>query len=343
MSCPTYSSQSVRGAAVGVVPLMHLFLDTNIYLGFFELSGDDLEELRKLAVAVRSGGTVLYLTDHVCDEFRRRRAGTIAASLKLVESAQLPKSYPRLFTNLDGYPELRTTLETFERQRAALLEEARAAALGADLQADRLIRELFGIAHPVPISTEIRAAAETRQLFGNPPGKKDSIGDAINWESLLSAVPAGQDLVLVSADRDFASKLDPRVADEFLSEEWSSAKHSELSLHDSLTAAFNVHYPAIRLAADLERSLAIDVLIASPSFRDTHLAIQRLSAFVEFAPEEAASMVEAAMSNSQIRQIIDDADVRSFYANLAERFGNHLEPANLAWLREALSAATPAA
>lgn len=323
--------------------MMHLFLDTNIYLGFFELSGDDLEELRKLAVAVRSGGTVLYLTDHVCDEFRRRRAGTIAASLKLVESAQLPKSYPRLFTNLVGYPELRTTLETFERQRAALLEEARAAAAGADLQADRLISELFEIAHRIPISTEIRSAAETRQFFGNPPGKKDSIGDAINWESLLSAVPSEADLVLVTADRDFASKLDPRVADEFLSEEWSVAKHSGLSLHASLTAAFTVHYPAIRLAADLERNLAIDALITSFNFHDTHLAIQKLSAFAEFTPEEAASMVEAAPSNSQIRQIITDPDVRSFYTGLATRFGEQLEAASLAWLREALGAADPSA
>lgn len=102
-----------------------------------------MEELRKLAVAVRSGGTVLYLTDHVCDEFRRNRAGMISDSLKLVETAQLPKSYPRLFTNLDGYSELRKTLETFEQQRAALLEEARTAALGGELQADQLIRELF--------------------------------------------------------------------------------------------------------------------------------------------------------------------------------------------------------
>ena len=318
---------------------MHLFLDTNIYLGFFELSGDDLEELRKLAVAVRSGGTVLHLTDHVCDEFRRRRAGTIAASLKLVESAQLPKSYPRLFTNLVGYPELRTTLETFERQRAALLEEARSAAVGADLQADRLISELFEISRRVPLSAEIRSAAETRQLLGNPPGKKDSIGDAINWESLLRAVPGGEDLVLASADRDFASKLDPRVADEFLSEEWSKAKQSALSLHDSLSAAFAVHYPAIRLAADLERNLAIDALITSFNFRETHLAIQKLSAFAEFTCEEAASMVEAAASNSQVRQILTDPDVRAFYEDLAARFGEQLDAARLSWLRDALGPA----
>jgi hypothetical protein len=36
---------------------MELFLDTNVYLSFYKLSDDDLEELQKLAVAVRSEGT----------------------------------------------------------------------------------------------------------------------------------------------------------------------------------------------------------------------------------------------------------------------------------------------
>jgi len=52
-------------------------------------------------------------------------------------------------------------------------------------------------------------------------------------------------------------------------------------------------------------------------------------------------MIEAAMSNSQIRQIIGDVDLREFYSILAERFCGQLEPANVAWLREALAAADP--
>ena len=281
------------------------------------------------------------LHPRICDEFRRNRAGTIYESLKFVETAQIPKAYPRLFTNLAGYPEMRETLETFERQRGALLEQAKGAALGRDLHADQLISELFETARRIPLSTEIRLAAETRRLLGNPPGKRDSIGDAINWESLLSAIPAGQDLVLVSADRDYASKLDPRVADEFLSEEWLRLKQAEISLHESLTAAFKVHYPTIRLAADLEKSLAIDSLIGSPNFRGTHLAIQKLSAFADFTPVEAANMVEAASSNSQIRQILVDDDVHSFYTNLADRFGEHLDKTDLASLRDALAPPGP--
>jgi hypothetical protein len=44
--------------------------------------------------------------------------------------------------------------------------------------------------------------------LGNPPGKPGSCGDAVNWEALLQGCPNGEDLELVSEDRDYASPLD---------------------------------------------------------------------------------------------------------------------------------------
>jgi hypothetical protein len=70
---------------------VHLFLDTGSYLGFYGLSKDNLEELRKLVVAVKSGQTVLYLPEQVRDEFARRREGVIAIALKALEEAKLPR------------------------------------------------------------------------------------------------------------------------------------------------------------------------------------------------------------------------------------------------------------
>jgi len=312
---------------------MHLFLDTNIYLAFYKLSGDDLEELRKLAVTVRSGRTVLYLTDQVQDEFRRNRAGTISESLKVVEAGHLPTSYPRLFANLEGYTGLRATLDLFERQRHDLLEAAREAALGQTLHADGLIQELFETARRLALSDEVWSAAQSRYQRGNPPGKKDSIGDAINWESLLAEVPDDEGLVLVTADKDYASKLDESVLDEYLSAEWSERKHSTVSVQTSLTALFREHYPDIRLAADLEKEVAIDALLTSSNFRSTHRAIQTLGTYVDFTPEQAVTMLEATSTNSQVRQILQDDDVRAFFTDLAERFGDNIPPAELATLR----------
>jgi hypothetical protein len=298
---------------------MHLFLDTNVYLSFYKLSDDDLEELRKLAVTVRSGETVLYLTTHVRDEFRRNRAGVIAESLRLVESASLPKSFPRLLTNLEGYDDLRASLNLFERQRANLLQAAREAAERKELHADALIGELFEIAMSVELTDEILSAARTRHLLGNPPGKKESIGDALNWEALLAVVPQGETIDLVTLDKDYASKLDGTKLDEYLAEEWSARKGATVTAYPSLTALFRSKYPDIRLAADLEKELAIDDLVTSGRFTSTHIAIQKLASFTDFTPAQAQTMVEAADSNSQIRLILLDDDVRHFFSDLVNR------------------------
>lgn len=160
---------------------INLFLDTNVYLGFYKLSDDDLEELKKLSVTVKSRATALYLTDQVRDEFRRNREKTISDSLASLEAAKLPKSFPRLFTNLDGYLELRKTLSQFEEQLANLLADARKAAIENRLGADELIAELFSLATPLRLTPDILEAARMRHDLGNPPGKEDSVGDAVNW------------------------------------------------------------------------------------------------------------------------------------------------------------------
>lgn len=52
---------------------MSIFIDTNVYLSFYHLSCDDLEELKKLTVLVRESKAILLLTDQVMDEFHRNR------------------------------------------------------------------------------------------------------------------------------------------------------------------------------------------------------------------------------------------------------------------------------
>jgi len=41
---------------------------------------------------------------------------------------------------------------------------------------------------------------------------------------------------------------------------------------------FKDHYPDIRLAAELEKEIAIDSLISSGNYRSAHLAIAKLNA-----------------------------------------------------------------
>ena len=45
------------------------YLDTNIYLSFYHLTNDDIEELSKLLLLVKSKELILYLPDQTKDEF----------------------------------------------------------------------------------------------------------------------------------------------------------------------------------------------------------------------------------------------------------------------------------
>src|ERR1019366_7682506 len=62
---------------------MHIFIDANIYLAFFEASADSLLELEKLtAVLKQKKDCKLWLPDQVKREFWKNRDGSIADALK---------------------------------------------------------------------------------------------------------------------------------------------------------------------------------------------------------------------------------------------------------------------
>lgn len=44
---------------------MNLFIDTNVFLSFYHLSDDDLEEIRKLSVLLERGNIRLWLPQQV--------------------------------------------------------------------------------------------------------------------------------------------------------------------------------------------------------------------------------------------------------------------------------------
>ena len=57
---------------------MLLFIDTNIFLSFYEFTKDDLEELKKLSRMLAEDELTLLLPSQVVDEFWRNRDERIA-------------------------------------------------------------------------------------------------------------------------------------------------------------------------------------------------------------------------------------------------------------------------
>ncbi len=65
---------------------MNIFIDTNIFLSFYNLTSDELEELKKLVVLLRKKKVVLLLPEQVIHEFRRNRAKKISEAISKLQS-----------------------------------------------------------------------------------------------------------------------------------------------------------------------------------------------------------------------------------------------------------------
>lgn len=289
---------------------MHLFIDTNIFLNFFHYAKDDLAELDKLAVLLRNQKITLHLPSQVVDEFGRNRDIKIADALKTFRQVSLPKAFPQIVHQYQQYKELRDALRQYEKARTEILEAIEADIVQERLRADQVIKELFFRATAEQSSApEILEKARLRYDLGNPPGKNGSLGDAINWETLIHYVPDSEDLHLITADSDYISAINEQYMNSFLLKEWLRRKQSRIFMYKNLTSFFAEKFPEIKLSSEYELNLIIEALAASRSFHNTHMVLYRLSTFTGFSQAQLNDIVSAAVSNSQIYWIASDEDV----------------------------------
>lgn len=211
------------------MPEMHLFIDTNAYLQFYRHTKDDGKILDSLIQHVERGHIVLHLPAHVLDECNRNRERELHNSTDAFRKAPLPGAYPRHMHELGLAAEYDEAVERLSQIRNRLVAEATIKARTFELAVDQKLAKLTQIALLYPDNDEVFERAVRRAQKGNPPGKKESIGDQYNWEMLLTEVP-DVDLYIVSKDGDYASALGGTDANGanypnvFLSDEWKSVR-----------------------------------------------------------------------------------------------------------------------
>jgi len=297
---------------------MFVFIDTNILLSFYHFTSDDLDELQKLTEAIKAGTIILALPDQVKQEFWRNREAKIADALIRLREQRLNLQFPQICKDSLLFPALRTAQKEYERNHGLLVAELTKAANSRQLKADKVIEELFSVASTFPLENALVASAQLRISLGNPPGKNGSLGDAVNWETLLDKIPDGDDLNFVSDDKDFRSAIDDTQFSQFLTDDWAQKKHSSLHYYNKLSAFFADYYPNIKLATEKEIERLINELAASGSFATTHSAIAKLGQYTEFTDDQVNLIVAAIVSNNQVHWIIEDEDVNQFARRVIE-------------------------
>lgn len=318
---------------------MRLFIDTNIFLQFYSFTKDDLEQLRKLLKLIKNKDVILFLTDQVLFEFDRNRERKIKDSLDKLRQTKFDIALPRFARETDEYLSFRDQAKALDIERNSLIKNLEERSLNETLNADEIIKELFNSCKVQETDAEILERAKRRIDVGNPPGKKGSICDAINWELLLKYAESEKDLVFITQDTDYLSVINRELFNPFLVKEWEKAKRSKIKYYDYLDSFFKENYPDIKLASELEKDILIQKLMFSENFHTTHIIINKLSQYEpsEFSYTELNKIADAITNNTQVSWIITDSDVKTFTEDYVLTQEEHIDEKNIKLIRSMLS------
>jgi predicted nucleic acid-binding protein len=315
---------------------MQLFIDTNILLSFYSLNQEDLSELNKLIDAIERKQITLLLTDQIIDEFNRNREQRIDGAIKSLRNQTFNPQFPQL---CEDYPEvdlLRESLKQYEQAHATLTNKIFIDIKSKNLKADLIIQSFFSLGKKLTSNINILDRARFRMGVGNPPGKNNSLGDAINWECLLDETPAGEDLFFITGDKDYCSALNEDEFSDFLLNDWHSRKQTKIHFYKRLSGFCKEQFPEIAIASVRDKEFLIRDLVNSRSIGDTQKAIAKLSYYQEFTAAQVNTIVAAAISNRQVFWSIEDDLVRSFLTSVVTNNQQYLDAASLMSIQELL-------
>jgi hypothetical protein len=312
---------------------MHLFIDTNTLVGFYEMSSVSLVELEKVISVIKKKEATLWLPDQVKREFWKNREGSVVRVLNEFDKAGVLPAAPVLVREEKRFLDLQKQSKEVERLKAEIVEAIRTQIAEETTRADTAVRALFEVATDIDTSAHFNAAHE-RSLRRLLPGKDEAIGDRLNWISLLAAVPEGSELHIISDDGDFESEGTKGKIKTYLAKEWASKKNGAVHLWKRISQYLAAHFPDAESAMDLERAIAVKKLAESSSFSSTHMAVAELSSLSGFSPVQVQDIANAVLSNSQINFIATDSDVAKFLDEFLNAHSGHLEPETIAAIRK---------
>jgi len=316
---------------------MNLFIDTNILLSFYHLTNDDLEELRKLSALIDTKKINLILPKQVVNEFKRNRENKIEDSLKRLNDVKNNPQYPQICKDYPEYAELRESQNIFSKKHSDLINKLRGDIKDHKLKADVIIEELFRKAKSIDYDETVIAKAKLRVSLGNPPGKNGSIGDAINWETVLEKVDIFEDLYFIADDKDYYSILDTNCPKDYLVTEWEEEKKSTIHFYRRLSSFFKIHFPEIKLASEVEKELLLKEFRDSTSFFQTHSIVEKLNSYSDFTVTQVDDLIRAALLNNQIKWIITDTDVKELLESCISGKEDKLDKNNLKRIQNLLN------
>lgn len=187
-----------------------LYIDTNIFLGFYNSNRPEFKKLLDSIIEVKDK---IFFTEQIKDEIDRNKLNVFKISLdnyvkqvSIIET-MLPEHLNKVNSSkLIHWNASRKKLETqIKDSNNELLEILNDTLLNVSSSEDD-VSKAFSILYNNAIKPTIEdlKKARFRKEIGNPPGKNnDPLGDQLSWEMLLNIAPQIQTLWIVSKDLDY--------------------------------------------------------------------------------------------------------------------------------------------
>ncbi len=231
--------------------MKNVFIDTNILLNFYNFNSEHLNKLENIINLVKENKITIYIPSQVMDEFERNRENEINKTLRYLRDNVNPNVRGNLTQqNIDEMTKINDFILKLKKTTEELEKKIIIQFKKRSLPADKLIKDIFKSAKIIELNDEIINKAKNRYIRGNPPGKKNSYGDAINWETLLSEVKNNEDLYFISGDSDYFSEIDSNEFSPFLQREWGKNKNSKIIFYKFISKFINKEFPEIKITKD---------------------------------------------------------------------------------------------
>lgn len=189
-----------------------IFIDANIYLRFYDTSGNKFKSLLQTLVELKEN---IFITEQICNEVQRNKLSVaINSFLANYKSLGIQKtSLPEHLDNnadekLKQWNDSRQNIIQGERklkkEYSQIVSSTLQSIMVSEDNVSKVLSTIFTSAQSP--STEEIVAARLRKELGNPPGKTDdSLGDQLTWEQFLTQYST-QEIWFITADRDYLTE-----------------------------------------------------------------------------------------------------------------------------------------
>lgn len=218
-----------------------IFIDTNKYLDLFcyKDTKDSLALLDLVIKLVNDKKIRIILPNQVQEEFDRNKEKVFLEFDKNAQNISSVCSPDIPFLDKDKIKKINKQVAEVKAEYNKKLLEFR------NLTTEK-IEVLFGLCTKLEETEDIINKGHLRTIKRNPPGKgSDSFGDAIIWESLLENC-SDSDIIIISRDIDFASRINNREINPYLKKEWHSKEQKNIKLYVSIVEFINFVFPRHR-------------------------------------------------------------------------------------------------